>query len=66
MPLRLVQQRSSYAHQTDIYNIELTAHRDKDYVVQLNIHHAVDKYLILKHLQLAFQQDPDYQESTSV
>ena len=45
---------------TAVYNIGLSAPRDKDYVVQLNIHHAVDKkYLILKHLQLAFQRDPD-------
>ena len=45
---------------TDIYNIGLSASGDKDYVVQLNTHHAVDKkYLILKHLQLTFQQDPD-------
>ena len=45
---------------TDVYNIGLSAPGDKDYVVQLNIHHAIDKkYLILKHLQLAFQRDPD-------
>lgn len=45
---------------TDVYNIGLSAPGDKDYIVQLNIHHAIDKkYLILKHLQLAFQRDPD-------
>ena len=33
---------------------------DKDYAIELNARHAIDKkYLVLKHLQTSFQQDPD-------
>jgi len=45
---------------TDVYNIGLSVPANKDYAIQLNVHHAVDKkYLILKHLELSFQRDPD-------
>ena len=45
---------------TDVYNIGLTAPVDKDYVIELNAHHAIDKkYLVLKNLQISFQRDPD-------
>ena len=45
---------------TDVYNIGLSVPVNKDYIIQLNVHHVVDKkYLILKHLELAFQRDPD-------
>ena len=41
---------------TDVYNERLSISPDRDYVIQLLTHHAVDKkYLIPKHLQLAFQ-----------
>jgi len=43
-------------------NIGLSMPNSKDYIVQLNVHHSQDKkYLILRHLNLAFQGDPDLQ-----
>ena len=47
---------------TDVYNIGLSMPNNKDYIVQLNVHHSPDKkYLMLRHLNLAFQGDPDLQ-----
>ena len=45
---------------TDVYHIGLSVPDNKEYIVQLNIHHASEKkYLIFKHLKSAFALDPD-------
>ena len=49
-----------FSPDTDVYNIGLSVPDNKDYIIQLNVHYAIDKkYLILKHLKLAFQIDTD-------
>ena len=60
MLFRLLPIRYLCSPDTDVYNIGLSMPDNKDYIVQLNVHHSADKkYLILKHLILAFQGDPD-------
>ena len=51
---------AAYTINNNVYNIGLSVTDDKEYIIQFNIHHAVDKkYLVLKHLKMAFQTDPD-------
>ena len=43
-----------------MYNIGFSVTDNKEYIIQLNLHNAADtKYLMLKHLKMAFQIDPD-------